>query len=144
MYNVNREKIEEILSNLSSVLNNIRPLLEKNPEEFINNKIAVLALERALHVAIESVIDVGNYIIDGFIMRDPGSYLDIIEILRDEQVITDSDAANLKGIVSYRKTLVNEYTTLIPEKIYNLMVKEYLTLLNFQHHIRSYLIKELG
>ena len=34
------------------------------------------------------MMDVGNLMIDGFIMRDPGSYEDIIDILIDEKVIT--------------------------------------------------------
>ena len=37
---------------------------------------------------IESIIDVGNTMIDGFIMRDPGGYEDIIDIMEDEKVIT--------------------------------------------------------
>ena len=35
---------------------------------------------------MESMMDVGNLMIDGFIMRDPGSYEDIIDILVDEKL----------------------------------------------------------
>ena len=48
-----------------------------------------LALERMVQISIDSVLDVGNAMIDGFIMRDPGSYEDIIDILLDEKVITE-------------------------------------------------------
>ena len=30
---------------------------------------------------IESSVDIGNMIIDGFILRDPGNYKDVIDIL---------------------------------------------------------------
>ena len=43
--------------------------------------------------------------IDGFIMRDPGSYEDIIDILDDEKVITTEMSEGFKKIVSLRKNL---------------------------------------
>ena len=51
------------------------------------NTYEKLALERVNYLLIESIIDVGNSMIDGFIMRDPGSYEDIIDILVDEKVM---------------------------------------------------------
>ena len=54
-------------------------------------------------------MDVGNLIIDGFIMRDPGSYEDIIDIFVDEKVITTDMEAPLKAVVGLRKMLVSEF-----------------------------------
>ena len=68
------------------------------------------ALERILHMIIESFLDVGNSMIDGFIMRDPGSYEDIIDILEDEKVITTEMSEGFKKIVSLRKNLQQDYT----------------------------------
>lgn len=48
-----------------------------------------LAQERALHLAIETVTDVGSCLIDGYIMRDASSYEDIVEIIGGEEVIED-------------------------------------------------------
>ncbi|GAA3319942.1 hypothetical protein GCM10020331_028930 [Ectobacillus funiculus] len=42
-------------------------------------------------------LDVGNAIIDGFIMRDPGSYEDIIDILVDEKGCTAERGRGPKG-----------------------------------------------
>lgn len=143
MYNVNREKIEDILLNMSDVLNIIKPVISMNQDEFLKDQIIVLATERAMHISIESIVDVGNLIIDGFIMRDPGSYIDIIEILRDEQVLPEVDADTLKEFMAFRKSLVHEYTLVQPEELYNLMVKGFQTVLDFKNHIRVYLTKEL-
>ena len=41
--------------------------------------------------------------IDGFIMRDPGSYEDIIDIMEDERVITTEMAVPLKKVIELRK-----------------------------------------
>ena len=41
--------------------------------------------------------------IDGFIMRDPGSYEDIIDILIDEKVIANEKEKPFKELISYAK-----------------------------------------
>lgn len=46
------------------------------------------AFERIAQMLIESSVDIGNMIIDAFILRDPGNYKDVIDILELENVIT--------------------------------------------------------
>ena len=41
--------------------------------------------------------------IDGFIMRDPGSYDDIIDIMEDEKVISSEMADPLKKVIGITK-----------------------------------------
>lgn len=143
MYNINLEKIDSLLDYMESTLKIIIPELELDKEEFLKDNIKVLAAERVLHTSIESIVDVGNYIIDGFIMRDPGSYIDIIEILEDEQVVPKNQAERLKDIVSYRKTLVHEYTVANKEDVYLNMKNGIDILLAFPVFIREYLAREL-
>ncbi|WP_339061205.1 DUF86 domain-containing protein [Tepidibacillus marianensis] len=128
---------------MKNVLEIIKPLTNLSLEEFVQDSIVVLAAERAVHIAIESIVDVGNYLIDGFIMRDPGGYLDIIEILRDELVLPDDDATNLKEFVIYRKILVHDYTLNNPELLYKHMVESFSTVLRFEGHVKAYIEKEL-
>lgn len=144
IYNVKREKIEEVLNNMEKVLSYMESVLKAEKTEVLQNPITVLAMERALHIAIESIVDAGNFIIDGFIMRDPGSYSDIVEILEDEKVIPQEDAALLKGFIVFRKNLVHEYFMIQPEQIYQLLLDSHSTLLKFGQHVRKYLEKELG
>lgn len=96
MYFVDQKKIEEILSYMDQIL-------EELASQSYNSFSEKLTLERVVHVLIESIIDVGNLMIDGFIMRDPGSYEDIIDILVDEKVIPKDDENNYKSIVGLRK-----------------------------------------
>ncbi|OEF99360.1 hypothetical protein BHF71_01870 [Vulcanibacillus modesticaldus] len=144
MYNVNRKKIEEILNNLKQVLEIVRPILNYSQEQFIEDKFATLALERAMHISVESIVDVGNYLIDGFIMRDPGSYVDIIEILNDERVIPDEEAIKLKQLVEFRKNLVHDYTRLNYNYLFQLFKEMYNAISNFEKYVYEYLRKELG
>ena len=54
-------------------------------------------------MTIEAILDVGNSMIDGFIMRDPGSYDDIIDIMEDEKVITEEMSTSIKRIIGFQK-----------------------------------------
>ena len=79
--------------------------------------ISKLALERVGHNMIESIIDVGNSMIDGFIMRDPGGYDDIIDILTDEKVIPQEMDAPLKEVIEFRKELVRQFYAVDHKKL---------------------------
>jgi len=100
-------------------------------------------MERALHLSIEGIVDVGNALIDGFIMRDPGSYSDVVEILRDEQVITDEQAVILTRVTEFRKHLVNDYTNVPAEEMFALVVAAVPALRQFDPRVRAFLKKEL-
>jgi uncharacterized protein YutE (UPF0331/DUF86 family) len=71
--------------------------------------LSALAEERMLHLALECVTDLGNLLIDGFMMRDPSSYEDIIEILKMEEVMDRETADGLIELVRLRRALLQEY-----------------------------------
>lgn len=140
MYQVNTEKIEQHLVYLERVLTNIAPVLASGG---VKDELTALALQRALHIALETVADVGNYLIDGFIMRDPGSYEDIVDILLDEKVIDAPMADAWKEIVNMRKPLITHYPDVHDENVFALLQTHSEMLTTFPHRVRDYLKKEL-
>ncbi|HEY2420462.1 MAG TPA: DUF86 domain-containing protein [Neobacillus sp.] len=138
MYFVDREKIEAILVFLEQ---QIKIFLSQSKWESLLEKAA---LERLTQMMIESVIDVGNAMIDGFIMRDPGSYEDIIEILADEKVISIETSESLKLLVQYRKVLVQGYTEINHDDLIEQTRTHLDELSLFATNIRAYLANELG
>jgi uncharacterized protein YutE (UPF0331/DUF86 family) len=138
MYFVDREKIEAILVFIDQ---QITILEEKGSWETVVEKAA---LERIAHTIIEAILDVGNGLIDGFIMRDPGSYEDIIDILLDEKVINDEICFGLKRIIPYRKKLVQEFYTLSHGELQKDFTETIEVLKQFSPVVRSYLQNELG
>ncbi len=138
MYFVNREQIEKTLQYMEE---HLQIFLEQKQWE---TKMERLALERIIHTLIESVLDVGNMMIDGFIMRDPGSYEDIIDILMDEKVVTTEQGVQLKKFILLRKGLVQYYTTAHELSVIE-TVDETMDVLNqFPKSVRYYLQNELG
>lgn len=138
MYFVDREKLEETLVFLENQIS-----LFSNQKQW-SSPIEKAALERITHLMIESVLDVGNAMIDGFIMRDPGSYEDIIEILIDEKVVTEETGKSLKTLIQYRKVLVQSYTEIDHKELLNQFTSRIKDLALFPKNVRDYLENELG
>ncbi|HET7657697.1 MAG TPA: DUF86 domain-containing protein [Bacillales bacterium] len=138
MYFVDRQQIETLLIYME------KELAFFKQHDSWNEEVDKLALERLVHVLIESVIDVGNQIIDGFIMRDPGSYADIIDILNDEAVISNEEAASLASLIEVRKELVRSYSTVDHDRLLKVVTDQLPALKDFPAAVRRYLNEELG
>ena len=139
MYFVDRNKIITTLNHLDEILN----LFEKS-NDWANTEVSKLALQRIGHNTIESLMDVGNLIIDGFIMRDPGSYEDIIDILLDEKVIPTEMEQPLKEVVALRKMLVREFVAVDNELLVKVLNENLTSLAKFSGYVKNYLENELG
>ena len=101
MYFVNKEKLDKKLNYLQQLINDY-------PDYRDNH----YAFERISQMLIESSVDIGNMIIDGFILRDPGNYKDVIDILELENVISKDAQNNVNQTVDVRKQFVHFYDEL--------------------------------
>ena len=137
MYFVDRSKIEETLVYIDELLKEI-----KNKQ--FNSRIEKLGFERSAHLIIESILDVGNMMIDGFIMRDPGSYHDIIDILIDERVLSEKEETPYKAVIDLREMLVQNYLEINDKLLEDVMEKNIPILEKFSTHVETYLNNELG
>jgi uncharacterized protein YutE (UPF0331/DUF86 family) len=138
MYFVDREQIQATLQFLN------RQIEFFESRQVWESPLEHAALERVAHTMIEAILDVGNAMIDGFIMRDPGSYEDIIDILIDEKVVTADMGASLKKIVLYRKMLVQNYTAVDHASLKESFANELPELKLFSDKVLEYLQNELG
>lgn len=105
MYYVNREQIAVRLR----AMPDIALALKNLAADWQGSMMEGLAQERALHLAIETVTDVGSFLIDGFLMRDASSYEDIIEITGAEGSFPAYMLEPLIELVRLRKPLVQDY-----------------------------------
>ncbi|QCR33370.1 DUF86 domain-containing protein [Lysinibacillus sp. SGAir0095] len=139
MYFVDRNKISVTLKHLDELIS----IFEKE-ENWLQNDITALALQRIGHNTMEALMDVGNLIIDGFIMRDPGSYEDIIDILLDEKVITTEMEKPFKEVVGLRKMLVREFVQVDNELVQSVLTNNLEAIKQFSPLVTSYLENDLG
>lgn len=138
MYFVDREKIDEQLCYYQELIRQFEN--QDNWNTFIEN----VALERITHMMIEVILDVGNSMIDGFIMRDPGSYDDIVDILTDEKVITLEIAQDMKELILWRKQLVHHYTDIKHQELAAAFTEKMHSIKSFIPSVKEYLTHELG
>lgn len=139
MYFVDRKRIEVIASHLEELL-----AVYENKQHWESYPESHLILERVTGSVIESILDIGNAMIDGFIMRDPGSYDDIIDILVDEKVVTADMEQGLKEIVGLRKQVVREYYAVDRDNVAKVFDANLSVIRAFPGQVRKYLVNELG
>lgn len=137
MYFVDRSNIRETLTYIDD-------LFKTTEHQSFETTIEKLSLERITHMLIEAMLDVGNMMIDGFIMRDPGSYEDIVTILVDERVIPEEDGPYFKQFIELRQMVVQEYKQIDHEKLRAVITDHKQQLAMFSTHIETYLDNELG
>ncbi|PLS18088.1 DUF86 domain-containing protein [Bacillus sp. M6-12] len=138
MYFVDRDRIELTLQYLE------RQIRTFQGQSHWESELELLALERIIQTSIEAVLDVGNAMIDGFIMRDPGSYDDIIDIMLDEKVISEEMELMFKQVLPLRKALVQNYISVEHSAIAQTF-KDYSRAFEiFPEAVRNYLLNELG
>lgn len=101
MYFVNKEQLNTKLN-----------YIQKLTEDYEDNKANTYAFERIGQMLIESSVDIGNMIIDGFILRDPGNYKDVIDILALEKVISTQTQDYINQTIDVRKQFVFLYDQL--------------------------------
>lgn len=108
------------------------------------DRLLEAALERIIHLALEAVTDIGGLLIDGFILRDPGSYADMMDILLDEGVIGSTRHGLLTRLVETRKMLVQDY--LAPDRKLLLEMARSLPdeLAGFVEDVRQFAGRETG
>lgn len=138
MYFVNRSEIEATITHIDEQLAIVEAATSFSTE------LEKLGLERIVHIVIESMLDVGNMMIDGFIMRDPGSYHDIIDILVDEKVIPSEEEDRYKAVIDLRQMLVQDYLNIDHEHVEQILFSNKDVLKQFSTRIRTYLTNELG
>lgn len=139
MYFVDRNKITKNLAHLDELIT-----IFEGTDNWLADDIHKLALQRIGHNVMEAMMDVGNLVIDGFIMRDQGSYEDIIDIFVDEKVITPEMDAPLKEVVGLRKMIVREFIAVDNEEILTVLTKNLPILKQFSEKVQAYLTNELG
>ncbi len=111
MYFVDKEKIGLILVMIDEQVTYL------DTRAACETKTEKLAIERAVQLLIDGVLDTGTLLIDGYILRDPGSYEDILDILADAEIIDDITSCEIKSLIPIRQDLMRRYLNINQKKM---------------------------
>lgn len=138
MYFVDIQEIEKRLTYMDQLIEqfNVEPQEDTTTYE--------LARERYVDVVVEVILDVGHQLIDGFLMRDAGSYEDIVTILLEEDVIPERNAVIYKDLIRLRKKIRKSYTSINSKEMEQIISESQEAIMHYSNDIRNYVKKHDG
>lgn len=92
---------------------------EKVPvEDFLTNRELQLAVEHALLIAIQSLLDLATHILADSELRDIADYRDALLKLGQIKVIPLHFAESISEMAGFRNRLVHEYQEIDPKRVH--------------------------
>ena len=120
---IDPEVITRRIEKLREYVKYLRELGERSKDQFISDPFVYGNVERFLHLAIQSVLDIGSHIIAAKHLETPEEYQDIFRILGEEGILPEKFAKSLQPMAGLRNILVHDYLEVDREELYRI-VKE--------------------
>ncbi|MHA1341778.1 MAG: type VII toxin-antitoxin system HepT family RNase toxin [Candidatus Helarchaeota archaeon] len=112
------------IAKLREYLRILHNLSKEKKEDFISNYRIYGLAERYLQLAIECVLDIGNYIISRLNLEKPDKYQDILLILGANSIIPKAFAEKIAKMAGFRNILVHDYLDINHEIVYDHLIHE--------------------
>ncbi|MHB0876094.1 MAG: type VII toxin-antitoxin system HepT family RNase toxin [Anaerolineae bacterium] len=103
------EAIERLLDRLREELLFLEQLVSMSAGDLDQDKLRRAAVERALEVALQCLLDAGNHIISSKGWKPPGGYVDIVRVLGQHGVLPQGFAKDAEDMARLRNVLVHGY-----------------------------------
>lgn len=142
MYDVDTKKIAQLLSYSDTIYVQVQDLYERIQTQQYSI-VDLLAAERVLLLFFDVFTDVTNLLIDGFVMRDPGGYEDMVDILDDEQVVSASTSSHLRELIRFYRAAIKDYSNYSTQETANIFLHLFPNLRSFAEEVRRYVQAEL-
>lgn len=120
-------KIDYLLSNFKKI-----DILRKYTfEEFSSNFEHIDTTIHNIQTSIEALLDIGRYIIADLGCKLPQTNAQVIEILEEENLISQEKVVDYIGMVGFRNRVVHEYNSIDVKLLYEILQNETQDLKNF-------------
>lgn len=116
---VRAEAIRVRLKKLREMIARLERVHARGEEAYNNDDLLQSAAERALQIATQCVLDIGNHIIAEMSLPLPMDNDEIINTLCKAGIISQGLSDRLAGIGGFRNVLVHDYLTLDQGRIFH-------------------------
>lgn len=132
---IEKDRVTEFLRLLSGDLNTLREKTEIPKEVYRGSRDIQAIVERRLQTAMESCINVGNYLIARLGLRPPADYADVFRVMGEAQLLPAELIDQMTDMARFRNLLVHVYWAIDHEKVYDSLRSRLATLEAFASHI---------
>lgn len=133
------ETIRERLRKLREILTNLKDVRKTRREEFLSSYRHYWLAERGLHLAAESVFDIGNHILAGHFNVHSSNYEEVIRRLGEQGVISAPLREKLRGLGGFRNVLVHAYLDIDMDRVLAVLHDELGSFEDFAQAIEGFL-----
>lgn len=131
----------QLINQLEQYLVQLKELQKYSLQEFKDDWKIYQLVDHSLHLAIESIIDIGKTIVIEKRLRKPRTYKETFDILREAKIITLSLAEELKLLAEFRNQLIHDYLFTDLEEIYDVYQNRLWVFIDFLKVVRKILKK---
>ncbi len=118
---IKSEVIRKRLNKLDEYLQILYGLQKYTLEEFLSDPEHYASVERFLHMAIESTIDIGGHIVSGLGLGEVNWYSDIAALMEEKGYISVELREKWIRIVGFRNILVHQYIEVDRKIVYDVL-----------------------
>lgn len=120
---VDRQLLEEKVRLLAEYIADLEEQAGITLEQLKQSKMLRRYVERTLHLAVESCLDIGNHLIAALGLREPRDYKDIMAVLVEAGYLPVEKLEALKKMARFRNVIVHDYARIEPEILYSILKK---------------------
>lgn len=114
---VDRDLILRRIADLEVYFGQLATYRDVDLQEYRGDWRTQRVVERTLHLAIETCMDIADHIVADRRLRVPETGADTFEILAEAGVLSGELGTSLARMVGFRNILVHDYTRLDPELV---------------------------
>ncbi|MDI6711241.1 MAG: DUF86 domain-containing protein [Thermoanaerobacterales bacterium] len=134
---VDEDLLRRKLSLLSRTIVKLEKYRDLSLSELTGNEERRDAIERALHVAVQACLDIGNHVIADLNLREPNDYKDIMAVLTEAGILPQERLEKYKKMAQFRNIIVHHYDEIDPATILSILRKDLGDLRAFAKTIRD-------
>lgn len=110
----NTDVLRSKLENLEEYINDLDEYREIDSEKLMEDKLIFRYLTRTLYLAVDTMLDIGCYIIGSERLENPGDNSQIIKILVEDNIIKENEDNYIK-LAEFRDSIVHYSEDIDPE-----------------------------
>lgn len=134
---VDRDLILRRLANLDAYLEQLTPYRSLDADTYQQDWKTQRIVERTLHLAIETCMDVADHIVADRRLRVPETGAESFEILADAQLLSKDLGRRLALMVGFRNILVHDYARLDPASVIRVLRTDLADLGRFRDAVQA-------